>query len=95
MYEKERFEEDELLDARGTIGDGGRLYDWEVNRHELEMVDWRGDSESDPLSHTSSSPHSVFTRVLNDECRPMCGRAGGGFAAIQVMSVHPLRNQCY
>lgn len=83
-------DEEELLEALGTgfgavIGGTG---DWRLNdgeggsRHEFEIVDWRGDSESDPLSQTSSSLQSALDLALNDECRPMCGRAGGGFAAI-------------
>lgn len=81
-------DEEELLEALGTglgavIGDDWRLYDGEGgSRHEFEIVDWRGDSESDPLSQTSSSPQSALDFALNDECRPMCGRAGGGFAEI-------------
>lgn len=88
MYENETLDEEELLEALGTgfgavIGDPWRLYDGEGGRrHEFEIVDCRGDSESDPLSQTSSSPQSVLALALNDECRPMCGRAGGGFAAI-------------
>lgn len=87
-------DEEELLEALGTglgavIGDDWRLYDGEGgSRHEFEIVDWRGDSESDPLSQTSSSPQSALDFALNDECRPMCGRAGGGFAAIEIGRAH-------
>lgn len=62
-------DDEELLEALGTgfgavIGDGWRLYDDDDgeggSRHEFEIVDWRGDSESDPLSQTSSSPQSAL-----------------------------------
>lgn len=100
-------DEEELLGGLGTgfgavIGDDWRLYDDGEggSRHEFEIVDWRGDSESDPLSQTSSSPHSALDLALNDECRPMCGRAGGGFAAIvsrraKLLSAHSWLNVKY
>lgn len=43
-----------------------------------------GESSSEALSHASSSAHSVleYEANLGDGFRPMCGRAGGGRAAM-------------
>lgn len=53
-----------------------------VYLQECAIVEWRGDSESEALSQTSSSAQSVLAFALNEGCMPMCGRAGGGLAAI-------------
>lgn len=57
VYENARVEEDELLLGLGT-GFGAVVEDEDGDRVH-EMVDWRGDSESEVLSQASSSPQSA------------------------------------
>ena len=75
VYEDARVD-DEADGLDGDFGTGlGLVTDIEdvldVGSHEFVMVDWRGDSESDPLSHASSSPQSPEWGVLNEGFSPI------------------------
>jgi hypothetical protein len=79
VYESARIDDDDADDLGTGLGlvvaNAGRA----GGSQELVVVGCRGDSESDALSQASSSPHSA---AVSDRFMPMCGRAGGGRAAI-------------
>lgn len=51
--------DDEALDGRRGTALGAVDDDADGRFHDVVNVDWRGDSESEALSHASSSPHSA------------------------------------
>lgn len=72
-------DDDEFEGALGTFL--GAVIDEEADGRfqEVVRVEWRGDSESEVLSHASSSAHSVAVAVAEKLERwiPIWGRAGG------------------
>ena len=68
-------DDDEFDGALGTFL--GAVIDEEADGRfqEVVRVEWRGDSESEVLSHASSSAHSVAEKL--ERWIPIWGRAGG------------------